>query len=253
MLILLTNDDGIHAPGLRALAREMKQLGDVAISAPATQMSAISSSITLYTPLLASHLREEGNEVYAVHGTPADAVKLALCELLQERPDFVVSGINFGLNTGSNILYSGTVAGALEAAQAEIPAFAVSLQVSDDPHWSTAARIARKLIQKILKGYPKGPSAFNINIPALSATRIRGTIATVQESEPFRDTYDRRRDPRGRTYYWLRGNPVRKGTVSQNGTPTDVWAIGQGYVSVTPIRRDLTGREWIDATRRLVE
>ncbi len=253
MLILVTNDDGFQAPGLCALAREMKELGDVVVSAPSSQKSAISSSITLYTPLLASHRREDGNDVYAVDGTPADAVKLALHELLPERPDLVVSGINFGLNTGSNILYSGTVGGALEAVQLSIPAFAVSLEVSDDPRWSAAARMARRLIQKIARKTPPVDVAFNINIPARPASRILGTLVTVQETEPYRDSYDRRRDPRGRTYYWLRGTPPRASGRNGSADPTDAWAISQGYISVTPIRRDLTEHGLLEDTRRLVE
>lgn len=258
MLILVTNDDGVHAPGLRALAAEMRRLGDVVVAAPSVQRSAISSSITLYTPLIAHHRRENGMEIYAVDGTPADAVKLALRELLPEAPDLVVSGINFGLNTGSDVLYSGTVGGALEAAQFGIPSFALSLGVSDDPSWAVAARMCRTIVRKILRQYPEPATAFNVNIPALPPTRIRGTLTTVQEERPYEDSYDRRQDPRGRTYYWLKGAGARKhgSDPHRNGTaavPTDAWAVSQGYVSVTPLRRNLTNRSAVDETRKLLE
>jgi 5'-nucleotidase len=258
MQILVTNDDGVNAPGIRALAAELKNLGDVTIAAPAVQKSAISSSITLYTPLLAQRRRESGFDIIAVEGTPADAVKLAIRELLPEPPDVVVSGINFGLNTGSNILYSGTVGAALEGALFSIPSFAVSLEVSDDPRWSSASRISRQLIAKILRRYPKDAMAFNINLPARTASRIRGTLVTVQEALPYEDSYDRRQDPRGRTYYWLKGTPERKYNpdLTRNGeadVPTDAWAVSQGYVSVTPLRRNLTHESMIDETKRLLK
>lgn len=255
MLILITNDDGFQAPGLTALAHELKELGDVAIAAPSTQKSAISSSLTLYTPLMAHHRRDGGNDVFAVDGTPADSVKLAVRELLPDPPDIVVSGINFGLNTGSNILYSGTVAGALEGAQLGIPSYAVSLEVSQDPKWSMAARLARKIIQKLVKSHPRELTVFNINIPSRPVSRMKGTLVTVQEETPYEDEYDRREDPRGRTYYWLKGTPERKYRPEntrdgQEITPTDAWAVSQGYVSVTPLRRDLTHHKMVERTRR---
>jgi 5'-nucleotidase len=255
MLILVTNDDGYTAPGLLALARELKEVGDVVIAAPSTQKSAISSSLTLYTPLMAHHRRENGTDVYAVDGTPADAVKLAVRELLPDPPDVVVSGINFGLNTGSNILYSGTVAGALEGAQLGIPSYAVSLEVSQDPKWSMAARLARKLIQRLMRTHPKDLTVFNLNIPSRPVSRMKGPLVTVQEETPYEDAYDRREDPRGRTYYWLKGTPERKYRPenTRNGqaaVPTDAWAVSHGYVSVTPLRRDLTHHRMLEQTKR---
>lgn len=255
MLILVTNDDGYQAPGLLALAHELKELGDVVVAAPSSQKSAISSSLTLYTPLMARHLRDGGSDVFAVDGTPADSVKLAVRELLPGPPDLVVSGINFGLNTGSNILYSGTVAGALEGAQLGIPSYAVSLEVSQDPKWSMAARLARKLIARLVQSHPKDLTVYNLNIPARPVSRMKGPLVTVQEETPYEDEYDRREDPRGRTYYWLKGTPERKYSPenTRNGqevVPTDAWAVSQGYVSVTPLRRDLTHHRMLDQTRR---
>ncbi|HKS16512.1 MAG TPA: 5'/3'-nucleotidase SurE, partial [Planctomycetota bacterium] len=150
MRLLLTNDDGISADGLVALERELRPLGEIYIVAPERQQSGVSHSLTLYRPLMVRPAAHSYASAFAVDGTPADCVKLALVELLDEPPDVVVSGINFGLNCGNNILYSGTLAGALEGALYGYPSFAVSLEASPDPQWSVAARLARRLIERIL-------------------------------------------------------------------------------------------------------
>ncbi len=240
MHILLTNDDGYQSPGLRALAFELKKLGRLSISAPSTQKSAISSSLTLYSPLMSRRKREDGLDIHAVDGTPADCVKLAVREFLSSPPDLVVSGINFGLNTGSNILYSGTVAGALEGAHLGLSSIAVSLQVSQKPAWRRAAADARKVIEKLISGGIPETTTYNVNLPK---QKPKGVRVAVQEHQPYPDFYERREDPRGRTYYWLCGNPEKNLTPSQNGNgkiPTDAWTVSQGYIAVTPLVRDLT-------------
>jgi len=253
MHILLTNDDGYQSPGLRSFARELEKLGRVSVVAPLTQKSAISSSITLYSPLMAFPKKEKGFQGHAVEGTPADCVKLAVRELLSSPPDLVVSGINFGLNTGSNILYSGTVAGALEGAHLGIPAIAVSLQVSKSPAWDRTAREARKIIADLISdGIPKR-MIYNVNLPK---QKPKGVRVAVQEHRPYPDFYERRADPRGRTYYWLCGNPEKNLTPSRNGDgriPTDARVVSQGYISITPLVRDLTHHAGVDQVRELLE
>ena len=249
MRLLLTNDDGISADGLVSLEKELRALGEIFIVAPERQQSGVSHSLTLYRPLMVRRAVHPYATAWAVDGTPADCVKLALVELLDEPPDFIVSGINFGLNCGNNILYSGTLAGALEGALYGYPSFAISLEASKDPQWSVAARIARRLIERILPKHRKTPGAFNINVPARAATTIKGTVVTRQEGVPWVDSFDRREDPRGRTYYWIKGTPERnykKRPITENGhIPTDAHAVREGYVSVTPLQRDLTNHHML--------
>jgi 5'-nucleotidase len=236
--ILLSNDDGIEAPGLHALAAALRSLGRVTISAPDQPRSAASSSITLYEPVTA---REVAPGCWAVSGTPADAVKLALRELLRKPPDLVVSGINNGLNTGANILYSGTVAAALEGVHSRITSFAVSRKVSGSDDFRAAARAAAKLIASIARRYPRASTVFNINLPP---GKPRGVRVCAMELTPYDDRYDRRLDPRGRAYYWLRGTPPR--AIERDGRITDDWAIARGFVTVTPLCRDLTDVSLLD-------
>ncbi len=239
MNILLTNDDGVHAPGLQELRRALRRLGDVTVVAPEAQQSAVSSSLTLYVPLFLHSL--PGHGIYAVGGTPADAVKIAIREVMKTRPDLVVSGINAGLNTGSNLFYSGTVAGALEGALWGIPSVAVSLQASDRFDFRSAAATTVRVIRKFRADLEPGV-VLNVNVPARPAAEIAGVRWTRPEPSPFVDRFTRRKDPRGRVYYWMRGNPDTP--QSRRRAADRVWtddeAIHAGYVSVTPLRRDLT-------------
>ncbi|HVR86440.1 MAG TPA: 5'/3'-nucleotidase SurE [Planctomycetota bacterium] len=232
MKILVSNDDGVAAPGLHQLAASLRKLGEVYICAPEAPRSGASSSLTLYAPL---HVTELGPRCWSVSGNPADAVKLALTELLGGRPDLVVSGINNGLNCGSNVLYSGTVAAALEGAQAGILSFAVSRRVASNENYRAEAKIAARIIGTLSGAPSGGNTVYNINIPSPKA---RGVVTTTTELEPYVDRYDRRTDPRGRIYYWLRGEPPRQ--TKRNGYWTDEGAIAGGFVAVTPLRRNLT-------------
>lgn len=235
MKVLLSNDDGVSAPGLHALAAALGRLGTVTICAPEGPRSGASSALTLYRPLMVTKVSES---CWSVSGNPADAVKLAINELMDGPPDVVVSGINNGLNTGSNILYSGTVAAALEGAQLGFPSFAVSRKFAENGNFRAEARLAVAVLERILARGSRPGSVYNINLPG---GKPRGILVTVAELKPYVDRYDRRQDPRGRTYYWLRGEPPRLPT--RNGQPSDDWAVAHGYVSVTPLRRDLTDRE----------
>jgi 5'-nucleotidase len=230
--ILLSNDDGVSAPGLHAMAEALRRFAEVDICAPEGPRSGASSALTLYEPLLVT---EVAPRCWSVSGNPADAVKLALHELLSGRPDLVVSGINNGLNCGSNVLYSGTVAAALEGAQAGITSFAVSRKFSTRDDFGAEAALAARLVARLARRHPRRPIAFNINLPS---GRPKGVRITTTEMAPYTDRYDRRTDPRGRTYYWLRGEPPRP--FARNGRMTDEAAAAKGYVSVTPLRRDLT-------------
>jgi 5'-nucleotidase len=238
--ILLTNDDGVYAPGLRALRTELLSLGDVTVVAPATEQSAVGHSITLLTPLLVQEVRDEQNRFmgWAVEGRPADCVKLALLELLPEPPDVVVSGLNAGSNAGINVLYSGTVAAAIEGAFFRRVSIAVSLEYTRPQplDFPRAAELARRVIEQILAHAPAPGTLFNVNIPSLEKGPVRGIRVLPQNVAAYLETFDRRRDPRGRIYFW--SNP---GFCCPEPHPdTDVTALEEGYITVTPLQFDLT-------------
>lgn len=243
MKILLSNDDGVTAPGLHQLADALKRLGEVYICAPEGPRSGASSALTLYSPLLVT---EVGPRIWSVSGNPADAVKLALTELVGGRPDIVVSGINNGLNCGSNVLYSGTVAAALEGAQAGIRSFAVSRKVASNEDYKSEAKAAAKIIETLAEGPSGENTVYNINIPA---GKTKGVVTATTELMPYTDRYDRRVDPRGRIYYWLRGEPPR--TTRTNGHLSDEAAVARGFIAVTPLRRDLTDASLLQQLARI--
>jgi len=238
--ILLTNDDGIYAPGLRALRTELVKLGDVTVVAPATEQSAVGHSITLLAPLLVQEVLDEHNQFmgWAVEGRPADCVKLALLELLPEPPDLVVSGLNAGSNAGINVLYSGTVAAAIEAAFFRHTSIAVSLEYTKPKplDFPQAAKLARQVIEQILGQRPAPGTLFNVNIPSLEKGPVRGIRTVPQNVAPYSESFDRRLDPRGRVYFWT--NP---GFDCPDPHPdTDVTALREGYITVTPLQFNLT-------------
>ncbi len=242
MLILLTNDDGINAPGIVAMWRELVRLGDVHVVAPETVQSATGHGITLATPLLTSTVSiENGFTGTAVDGRPADCVKLAVAQLLPRMPDLVVSGINSGANTGINVIYSGTVAAAIEAAFLGLPSIAASLHLRRDvpTDYAHAAAVARRTIELVLKrGLAPGQMA-NINVPALRTDEEPAGVRVVRQcTRSTADTYDRREDPRGRPYFW-NSSEFRLGPTDDD---TDVAAIRDRFVTVTPLQFDLTDR-----------
>jgi 5'-nucleotidase len=241
--ILISNDDGVSAPGIHQMAAAVRKLGDVYICAPEGPRSGASSALTLYAPLLVT---EVGPRCWSVSGNPADAVKLALTELIDGKPDIVISGINNGLNCGSNVLYSGTVAAALEGAQAGILSFAVSRKVATHEDYRAEARVAARIIEKLASRRAGPNTVFNINIPP---GKLRGVVTTTTELMPYTDRYDRRVDPRGRVYYWLRGEPPRQ--TRGNGHLTDEAAVARGYCAVTPLRRNLTDEALLEDLARL--
>jgi 5'-nucleotidase len=239
--ILLTNDDGVYAPGLRALRAELRKLGEVLVVAPATEQSAVGHSITLLTPLLVQEVLDEQNQFmgWAVEGRPADCVKLALLELLPDPPDLIVSGLNAGSNAGINVLYSGTVAAAIEGAFFQRTSIAVSLEYTKPQlDFPRAAALARQVIEQILAHDPPTGTLFNVNIPSPDKGPIRGIRTTPQNVAPYVEKFDRRVDPRGRVYFW-----TTPGLVCPDPHPdTDVSALAEGYITVTPLQFNLTHR-----------
>lgn len=240
MRILLTNDDGIYAPGLRALRTELQKLGTVTVVAPATEQSAAGHSVTLLTPVLVNEVYEDDGTTligWAVEGRPADCVKLALLELLKEPPDVIVSGMNAGSNAGINVLYSGTVAAAIEGAFYKHTAIAVSLEYEKRIYdFPTAAQYARQVVEEILAQKPARGSLFNVNIPVLERGPVRGVKVLPQNVTPYTEQFDRRVNPRGRTYFWA--SP--EFSCPEPHPDTDVDALNEGYITVTPLQFDLT-------------
>jgi len=238
--ILLTNDDGVYAPGLRAMRAELKKLGDVTVVAPAGEQSAVGHSITLLTPLLVQEVLDEQQRPmgWAVEGRPADCVKLALMELLPNRPDLVVSGLNAGSNAGINVLYSGTVAAAIEGAFFHCTSIAVSLEYTKPKplDFPRAAALAARVIAQILEQQPAQGSLFNVNIPSLDKGPVRGIRVVPQNVAPYVETYDRRIDPRGRVYFW--NCPDFR--CPEPHPDSDVTALEESCVTVTPLQFNLT-------------
>lgn len=246
MKILLTNDDGILAPGLRAMHAELQHLGQVTVVAPASEQSAVGHSITLLYPLLVEEVHQDGRHLgYAVEGKPADCVKLGLVKLLDGLPDLVVSGINAGSNAGINVLYSGTVAAAIEAAFFNVTSIAVSLTLPEAEHYEPAARIARRVIAQILENRPAPGDLFNVNIPNLAQGDPVGVRVARQALSCYRESYEARIDPRGRKYYWLMPDPL----LLEDDLEADMTALEHRYVTVTPLHFDLTDRRRLESMR----
>jgi 5'-nucleotidase len=236
-LILITNDDGISARGLSVLAEEMKKIGRVEIVAPDSERSATGHAITLTDPLRVEKIYHDGELFgHAVSGTPADAVKVAVKAILDRAPDLVVSGINLGPNTGVNVIYSGTVSAATEAAIMGLKAIAVSLGTFVKPDFAVAARYAVWLAKKALQNpFPPGV-VLNLNVPALPEAKIRGVKLTRQGLAGYDEVLEKRQDLRGKTYYWLGGELM----ISRDGDDCDSRALQDGFVSITPLQFDMT-------------
>jgi len=250
MLILLTNDDGIRAPGLVAIYKELIQFGEVHVVAPETVQSATGHGITLSTPLLTNRVTVEG--VFtgtAIEGRPADCVKLAVAKILPRQPDLVISGINSGANVGINVIYSGTVAAAIEAAFLGLPSIAISLYLRKEIplDYPRTASLATGVIRQILEAGLKGGQVVSVNLPPLRAGESPAGVKVVRQcTNAWVDTYEERTDPRGRSYFW--NNTVF--SLGNTDRDTDVAALREGYITVTPLQFDLTHyammKEWKD-------
>ncbi len=235
--ILLTNDDGAHARGLRAVYDSLSAFADVTVVAPSNQHSGASHCITLDTPLRAHPLKDLPG--YRVDFTPVDCVKLALSHLLDERPDLVVSGINRGSNGGQLVHYSGTVAAAKEAALAGVPAVAFSLAQWRKPDFAAAAKVAAQIVPRVLEQGLPPMTVLNVNVPPGPYSDLKGFRWCRQSLQSLDDQYERREDPRGKPYYWLSGAGPLKG----NGNGDDLTLLEQGYVTLTPLSLDWTHEE----------
>ena len=243
MLILHTNDDGIYAPGLAALDRHLRRLGETQVVAPATEQSGVGHSITYLTPLIVKEVYDgDRHWGWAVEGSPADCVRVGTKELLPEVPDLVVSGINGGLNAGINVLYSGTVAAAVEGAFFGITSISVSLEYDEHARFDDAAQLAVGIIEKILEQKGDRPQLFNINIPTSALDGEPEVRVAPMNTIRFGDQFEKRTDPWGRTYYWSTGNPPPPAAK----TTTDLSLLSEGCVSVTPLHFDLTERELLE-------
>lgn len=240
--ILLTNDDGVYAPGVEALRVPLRTLGSVQMVAPATEQSGVAHSITFLEPLVCKEIFR-GEELYgiAVEGSPADCVKLGISELIDGPVDVVVSGINGGLNAGINVLYSGTVAAAIEGAFFRLNSFAVSLEYDTHADFAAAAEIAVPLITQILNQKGPEPHLYNINVPTQAVQDFRSgkkprVDVVPMGVERYGEHYIRRQDPKGRDYFWATNDPPPKRT----DHPTDLTCLADGHVTVTPLKFDMT-------------
>ncbi|MFT4605176.1 MAG: 5'-nucleotidase [Rhodothermales bacterium] len=245
-LILISNDDGIDAPGIHALAAAMVPLGDVHVVAPLMEQSAVGHAITLRDPVRAHPWPFRGPHgkitAHAVTGTPADCVKLAIDKLLPRRPDLVVSGINQGPNAAVNVIYSGTVSAATEASILGIDAVAISYCRWNGGDFGPSAVVAQRIAKQTLqRGLPPG-ILLNVNVPDLSLADMKGVLVTRQARSRWEEAYSERLDPFERPYYWMAGTFVNL----DEGENTDLQALEGGHVSVTPIQHDLTAHDWLD-------
>ena len=234
--ILVTNDDGIFAPGIYALWEAMQEIGNTTVVAPDTEKSAVGHAITITDPIRVEHIqRKNGFDGFAVKGTPADCVKIAGRSLMKTPPDIVISGINSGANVGSNIIYSGTVSAATEGTILGIPSIAVSLNSIKGGDMTASQKVAIAVVNKVLEnGLPKGV-LLNVNVPNIPFDRIKGYRITKQGKLVFKDRFERREDPRGKFYYWMKGE-----IINDTNIDTDGFAIQNDYISITPIHYQLT-------------
>lgn len=241
--ILLTNDDGYQSFGIAAMADALTEVGDVTVVAPDSDMSGVGHKISIKDPVRVARSRDRTVPTYRCSGTPADCVVIGAYDLCGGKPALVISGINRGANLGDDLNYSGTVAAAIEGIIIGVPAMAVSLaasypEVAKDHQWETAAKFAAEIARDVIANGLPPLTLLNVNVPNLPSDAVRGTRWTVQGRKPYNDRLDRRSDPRGGTYYWIWGSF----DPAQIVEGTDLAAIRDGYVSITPITIDRTDR-----------
>ncbi len=238
MRIVLTNDDGIYSEGLQALRKRLEEEHEIYVFAPDRERSATGHAITLHHPLRAEIVKfsESKSECYSIDGTPSDCVKLGIEGILKELPDLVISGINKGPNLGTDVIYSGTVSAALEGMMMGIPAIAVSLVSHGNWDFSCAANFTAQVVEWIEKKHIQRPRLLNINIPSLTQEEINGVAITKLGKRTYKNSFEKRIDPRGKVYYWLHGEV--HDDLEEEGT--DLLAIKNNKISITPIALNLT-------------
>lgn len=249
MKILISNDDGINSMGIQALAKTMTDLGEVFVVAPETNKSAIGHAVTMHTPLRSMKLEwvDKNIDAWWVNGTPADCVKLGMENLMKTAPDLILSGINIGENLGTDVIYSGTVSAAVEGAIFGIPAIAFSYEDFKETDFTIAAKIAKNVCIEVLKhGIPKN-HILNVNIPKVAQTaEIKGIEITKLGVKIYKNNFEERMDPKGNIYYWLAGELIEM----PEDKMTDIYAVKNKYVSITPIRIDFTDYELIEELKK---
>ena len=239
-LILVTNDDGITAPGIRALVRIMNDFGDVYVVAPDSPQSAKSNALTLDKPIRCNSIKVDSGQQkeFACSGTPVDCVKIALNKVLPRKPDLCVSGINHGSNSSINVIYSGTVSAALEASINEVPSLAFSiLDYSFSADFRESEYFVRKIVKMVLSNKIYNRTCLNINIPKSNPNqKIKGLKVCQQATAKWKEEFIERKDAKGDIYYWLTGTFI----CEENNDKTDEWALGNQYISIVPVKFDLT-------------
>jgi 5'-nucleotidase len=248
-LILVTNDDGVTAPGIQALIAAMKELGDVVVIAPDKPQSGMGHAITINSTLRINKISVYGVlEEYSCTGTPVDCVKLAVNKILKRKPDLCVSGINHGSNMSINVIYSGTMSAAVEGAIEGIPSIGFSLCDFDiNADFTASAEYAKRIARQVLEhGIPEGV-CLNVNIPTLSLNELKGIMVCRQAKANWIEELDERFDPSGKPYYWLTGTFKN---FEDNAEDTDVWALENGYVSVVPVHFDMTAYHTISYLKK---
>ncbi|MDY6806480.1 MAG: 5'/3'-nucleotidase SurE [Cyanobacteriota bacterium] len=260
MKILIGNDDGIFAQGIRSLANGLAAEGhEVTVVCPDRERSATGHGLTLHQPIRAEIVESIFNSsvtAWACSGTPSDCIKLALFALLDNRPDLVVSGINHGPNLGTDILYSGTVAAAMEGLIENIPSIALSLANYTSRDFEGAVNFATSLVKRMEKKPMPGVMLLNVNVPAVRPSEIAGAAIARQGVRRYIDIFEKRVDPRGKTYYWLAGELLEEeleeigNAAGENDFPTDVQAIRNNYITITPLQYNLTYAKGIDDLRK---
>ncbi len=238
-LFFITNDDGVDAKGLRSLIEVIRPLGRILVVAPEISQSGKSHAVTFSDPLYLRRVSAEPDvEIYACSGTPVDCVKLAFDRLMEEMPVLALSGINHGSNSAVSVIYSGTMGAAMECCMYSVPSIGFSLlDYDDDADFTASKHFVSLIVDKVMNGSAKTPLCLNVNIPALPKEEIRGVKVCRQNKGYWHEEFERRTDPRGRDYYWLKGFFLNE---EEHAVDTDEYALGQGFVSVVPVQVDMT-------------
>ncbi len=240
--ILISNDDGIFSNGIYALWEAMSEIGDTIVVAPNTEKSAVGHAITLSDPIRIEKVKRSGGfRGYAVNGTPADSVKIAVKAIMDEKPNIIISGINAGANIGQSLLYSGTISAATEGTFLGIPSIAISLDAWRNCDFTAAKIVAKKIVLAVLENGLPNATLLNVNVPKDPESGFKGYQITHQGSIYFKDHFEKREDPRGRLYYWMTGDIRDPDTDIQS----DGVALREGYVSITPLQLQMTNMDYM--------